>query len=298
MIQVTLKGGVVKEYEAGISAADVAKDISMGLYRAACACKIDGKVCDLRTPLDQDCELSILTFDDPDGMETFRHTSAHILAQAVKRLYPNTKFAIGPAVDAGFYYDMEVEHPFTPDELVKIEAEMKKIVKEGLEIKRFELPPEEAKKLMAERGETYKLELIEEHAGNGEHISFYQQGEYIDLCAGPHLMSVSPVKAFKLTQCTGAYWRGDATKQQLCRVYGISFPKASMLEEHLTEKGDVAILGALVHALELKVGGDDPMTAVKRRLDHMAANVTGRAGDKDRFHGISSLWDGRRTGSH
>ena len=235
MIQVTLKGGVVKEYEAGISAADVAKDISMGLYRAACACKIDGKVCDLRTPLDQDCELSILTFDDPDGMETFRHTSAHILAQAVKRLYPNTKFAIGPAVDAGFYYDMEVEHPFTPDELVKIEAEMKKIVKEGLEIKRFELPPEEAKKLMAERGETYKLELIEEHAGNGEHISFYQQGEYIDLCAGPHLMSVSPVKAFKLTQCTGAYWRGDATKQQLCRVYGISFPKASMLEEHLTK---------------------------------------------------------------
>lgn len=235
MIQVTLKGGVVKEYEAGISAAQVAKDLGAGLYKAACACTVNGTVCDLRTPLHENCELAILTFDDEDGRKTFWHTASHILAQAVKRLYPSAKFAIGPAVDNGFYYDIDVEKPFTPDELVKIEAEIKKIVKSGLEIERFELPPEDAIALMAEKGETYKVELIEEHAGNGEHISFYKQGEFVDLCAGPHLMSVSPVKAVKLTQCTGAYWRGDANNHQLCRVYGTAFPKASLLEEHLVQ---------------------------------------------------------------
>lgn len=235
MIQVTLKGGVVKEYEAGISAAQVAKDLGAGLYKAACACTVNGTVCDLRTPLHENCELAILTFDDEDGRKTFWHTASHILAQAVKRLYPSAKFAIGPAVDNGFYYDIDVEKPFTPDELVKIEAEIKKIVKSGLEIERFELPPEDAIALMAEKGETYKVELIEEHAGNGEPISFYKQGEFVDLCAGPHLMSVSPVKAVKLTQCTGAYWRGDANNHQLCRVYGTAFPKASLLEEHLAQ---------------------------------------------------------------
>lgn len=235
MIQVTLKGGVVKEYEAGISAAQVAKDLGAGLYKAACACTVNGTVCDLRTPLHENCELAILTFDDEDGRKTFWHTASHLLAQAVKRLYPSAKFAIGPAVDNGFYYDIDVEKPFTPDELVKIEAEIKKIVKSGLEIERFELPPEDAIALMAEKGETYKVELIEEHAGNGEPISFYKQGEFVDLCAGPHLMSVSPVKAVKLTQCTGAYWRGDANNHQLCRVYGTAFPKASLLEEHLVQ---------------------------------------------------------------
>lgn len=235
MIQVTLKGGVVKEYEAGISAAQVAKDLGAGLYKAACACTVNGTVCDLRTPLHENCELAILTFDDEDGRKTFWHTASHILAQAVKRLYPSAKFAIGPAVDNGFYYDIDVEKPFTPDELVKIEAEIKKIVKSGLEIERFELPPEDAIALMAEKGETYKVELIEEHAGNGEPISFYKQGEFVDLCAGPHLMSVSSVKAVKLTQCTGAYWRGDANNHQLCRVYGTAFPKASLLEEHLAQ---------------------------------------------------------------
>ncbi len=233
MINVTLKGGVVKEYEQGVSVAEVAKDLGAGLYKAACACMVDGVVCDLRTELNKDCEVAILTFDDEEGKKAFWHTASHILAQAIKNLYPSAKLAIGPAIDNGFYYDVEVEKAFTPDELAKIEAEMKKIVKSGLEITRFELPVDEAKKLMEEKNETYKLELIEEHADKGEAISFYKQGDFVDLCAGPHLMSVSTVKAVKLTQCTGAYWRGDAKNHQLCRVYGTAFPKASLLEEHL-----------------------------------------------------------------
>lgn len=235
MIQIKLKGDVVKEYEAGISAAEVTRDISMGLYKAACACIIDGKVCDLRTVLNEDCVLEVVTFDHPEGKKVFWHTASHILAQAVKRLYPAAKFAIGPAVDNGFYYDIEVPQPFTKEELAAIEAEMKKIVKSGLEITRFELDPADALALMREKGEHYKVELIEEHAGNGEPISFYKQGDFVDLCAGPHLMSVAAVKAVKLTQCTGAYWRGDAANQQLCRVYGTAFPKTSMLEEHLEQ---------------------------------------------------------------
>lgn len=234
MIQVTLKGGVVKEYEAGITAAEVAKDLGAGLYKAACSCMVNGEVCDLRTVLNENCELAILTFDDEAGKKTFWHSAAHLMAQAIKRLYPSAKLAIGPAIDGGFYYDVDVEKPFVPEELEKIEAEMKKIVKSGVVIDRFELPEAEAMKLMEEKEETYKLELIQEHAGNGEAISFYKQGEYVDLCAGPHLMSVAPIKAFKLTQCTGAYWRGDANNHQLCRVYGTAFPKASQLEEHLT----------------------------------------------------------------
>ena len=233
MIKVTLKDDVVKEFESGISAADVAKSLGMGLYKSACVCKVDGAVCDLRTVLDKDCHLEILTFDSNDGKKAFWHTTSHILAQAVKRLYPSAKFAIGPAIDSGFYYDFDVEKPFSPEELEKITAEMKKIVKEGFEVEKFMLPPDEAVKLLEDMDEPYKVELCREHSDKGEDISFYKQGEFTDLCAGPHLMSVSPVKAIKLTACTGAYWRGDSKNHQLCRVYGVSFPKASQLEEHL-----------------------------------------------------------------
>lgn len=235
MIKVTLKGGVVKEYPQGISAAEVAKDLGAGLYKSACACMVDQEVCDLRTPLNKDCELSILTFDDEAGKKAFWHTASHVLAQAVKRLYPNAKFAIGPAIENGFYYDFDVEKPFMPEDLEKIQDEMKKIVKSGLEIEKFELSPEDAVDMLKKMDEPYKVELAEEHADKGEPISFYKQGEFTDLCAGPHLMSVSALKAIKLTNCTGAYWRGDASKAQLCRVYGIAFPKASQLEEYLKQ---------------------------------------------------------------
>ena len=233
MVNITLKDGSVKSYDAPISAADVCKDLSMGLYRAACACKINGEVKDLRTVIDSDVSLEILTFADEDGKKTFWHTTSHILAQAVKRLFPNVKLAIGPAIDTGFYYDFDTEKPFTPEDLKALEAEMKKIVKEKPAIERFTLSPAEATKLMEERGEPYKVELIAEHAEQGDEISFYKQGEFTDLCAGPHLMDLGVVKAFKLTATTGAYWRGDSKNRQLCRVYGVSFPKASELEEHL-----------------------------------------------------------------
>ena len=248
MIKVTCKGGNVLEFEPGVTAADVAKSIGAGLYKSACAARVNGVTCDLRTPLTQDCELSILTFEDEEGKKTFWHTASHILAQAVKRLYPDVKLTIGPAVDRGFYYDFDVAEPFGAEELAAIEAEMKKIVKEVLPITRFTLPVDEAKALMAEKGEDYKIELIEEHAGKGEEISFYSQGEFTDLCAGPHLMSTGTVKACKLTQCTGAYWRGDSNNKMLQRVYGVAFPKASELEEHLAaleeaKKRDHNLLG-------------------------------------------------------
>ena len=233
MVNITLKDGSVKNYDAPISAADVCKDLSMGLYRAACACKINGEVKDLRTVIDSDVSLEILTFADEDGKKTFWHTTSHILAQAVKRLFPNVKLAIGPAIDTGFYYDFDAEKPFTPEDLKALEAEMKKIVKEKPAIERFTLSPAEATKLMEEKGEPYKVELIAEHAEQGDEISFYRQGEFTELCAGPHLMDLGAVKAFKLTATTGAYWRGDSKNRQLCRVYGVSFPKASELEEHL-----------------------------------------------------------------
>ena len=233
MVNITLKDGSVKSYNAPISAADVCKDLSMGLYRAACACKINGEVKDLRTVIDSDVSLEILTFADEDGKKTFWHTTSHILAQAVKRLFPNVKLAIGPAIDTGFYYDFDAEKPFTPEDLKALEAEMKKIVKEKPAIERFTLSPAEATKLMEEKGEPYKVELIAEHAEQGDEISFYKQGEFTELCAGPHLMDLGVVKAFKLTATTGAYWRGDSKNRQLCRVYGVSFPKASELEEHL-----------------------------------------------------------------
>lgn len=233
MIEITLKGGAVKTYDAPVTAADVAKDIGMGLYKSACVARVDGEVCDLRTVLSKNCALEILTFDDEDGRKTFRHTASHILAQAVKRLYPETKLAIGPAVDNGFYYDFDSETVFTPDVLAKIEVEMKKIVKEDLNLEKFELTPDEALKMMEEKGETYKVELIGEHAGKGEPISFYKQGEFTELCAGPHLMSTGAVKAFKLTSCTGAYWRGDEKNKMLQRIYATAFPKAAALEEYL-----------------------------------------------------------------
>ena len=231
MIKVDLKGSE-KEFESGVSVAEVAKSIGMGLYKSACAAKVNGEVCDLRTVLNEDCKVEILTFDDKEGKKAYWHTASHIMAQAVNRLYPGTKFAIGPAVDNGFYYDMELPQAITNDDLAKIEAEMKKIIKEDIEIERFELPVAEALELM--KGQDYKEELIREHAAEGEHISFYKQGDFTDLCTGPHLMRTGNVKAVKLTSITGAYWRGDANNKMLQRLYGIAFPKQSLLEEHLT----------------------------------------------------------------
>ena len=233
MIKVTLKDGSVKEFESGITAMEVAKSLGMGLYKAACVSKINGEVKDLRTPLTEDCSLEILTFDDPDGKWALRHTASHILAQAVKRLYPEAKLAIGPAIDNGFYYDFDVDVPFTPDVLEKIEAEMKKIVKEALPLEKYELDPDEAIKLMEEKNEPFKVELIKEHSGKGEKISFYRQGEFDELCAGPHVPDTSRVKAFKLTSCTGAYWRGDSKNKMLQRIYGTAFTKKDDLEAYL-----------------------------------------------------------------
>ena len=192
MIKVELKGGDIREFEKNITPLDIAKSISMGLYKSLCACKIDEKVCDIRTPLLSDCKLELLTFDDEDGKKAF---------------------------------DFDVENPFDADDIEKIEAEMKKIVKSGISLEKFELEPNKALELLEEMNEPYKIELVKEHAENGEPISFYKQDEFTDLCAGPHLASVSAVKAFKLTNCTGAYWRGDSKNAQLCRVYGISFPE-------------------------------------------------------------------------
>ena len=233
MIKVELKGGVVKEFDQNITPAEIAKSIGAGLYKSVCCARLGDEVVDLRTPLTEDCKLELLTFDDPDGKKAFWHTASHVLAQAVKRLYPSAKCAIGPAVDNGFYYDFDVEKPFSAEDLEKIKAEMKKIVKSGIELERFELSPEDAIAKLTELNEPYKVELVQEHSDKGENISFYKQDDFTDLCAGPHLMSVAVIKAIELTNCTGAYWRGDANNAQLCRVYGVAFPKASMLEEHL-----------------------------------------------------------------
>lgn len=235
MSQLQLKDGSFREFTPGQSAAEIVKGIGMGLYKAACCVKINGEVCDLRTPVTEDCTFEVCTFDDPDGRKTFWHTASHVLAQAVKRLYPNAKLAIGPAIDSGFYYDFDVEKPFTAEELRKIEAEMKKIVKENAELEQFTLSPDEAISFLKEQDEPYKVELCEEHAGKGEPISFYRQGEFTDLCAGPHLMKTGVIKAFKLLSCTGAYWRGSEKNKMLSRVYAIAFPKASMLDEHLKQ---------------------------------------------------------------
>lgn len=230
---IKLKDGSVKEYNAPVTAAEITKDISMGLYRNACCVSINGKIADLRTVVESDCDFEVLTFDDEDGKKAFNHTASHVMAQAVKRLYPNAKLTIGPAIENGFYYDFDVDTHFTQDDLDKIEKEMKVIIKENYPIERFELPADEAIKLMEEKGEPYKIELIKEHSEKGEPISFYKQGEFTELCAGPHIPEMKVIKAFKLTNCTGAYWRGDEKNKMLCRVYGIAFPKASMLEDYI-----------------------------------------------------------------
>ena len=232
MIEVELKDGSKKQVEAGQSVLDVAKSISEGLARVALAGRVDGKVVDLRYTLNKDCKLEILTFDDEDGKKAYWHTTSHIMAQAIKRLYKNVKLAIGPAIDAGFYYDFDTDYRFSEADFEKIEAEMKKIIKEDLPIERFELPREEAIKLMKDAGEDYKVELIED-LPEDEVLSFYKQGEFTDLCAGPHLMSTGKVKCVKIMSTSGAYWRGDENNKMLQRIYGISFPKASLLEEHL-----------------------------------------------------------------
>lgn len=234
MANVTLKGGVVKKYENGTTAMDIAKSIGMGLYKAVCICKINGEYQDLRTPITGDCELEFLTFeDDEEAKRTFRHTASHILAQAVKRLYPEAKLAIGPSIANGFYYDFDVEKPFLPEDLEKIEAEMKKIVKEKLPLERFEMTPDEAIKYYEDKGEIYKVELVKEHADKGENISFYKQGEFTELCAGPHIPDTGRIKAFKLTSATGAYWRGSEKNKMLQRIYATAFTKQADLDAYL-----------------------------------------------------------------
>ncbi len=230
---ITLKDGSKKEYSEAKSVIDIAADISEGLARVACAGEVDGEVVDLRTVLDRDCELNILTFDSEGGRGAFRHTTSHIMAQAIKRLYPDVKLAIGPSIDDGFYYDIDSEEPITAEDLTKIEAEMKKIVKENLAITRFTKPRAEAIEYFKEKNEPYKVELIEDLPEDAE-ISFYQQGEFVDLCAGPHLMSTKPVKAFKLTSLAGAYWRGSEKNKMLTRIYGTSFTKKADLDEYIT----------------------------------------------------------------
>ncbi|MBE6008880.1 MAG: threonine--tRNA ligase, partial [Lachnospiraceae bacterium] len=233
MIKVTLKDGVVKEFEKGTSILDIAKSISEGLARNACAGIVNGETKDLRYEVNEDCELSIATFDDKEGKEAFRHTASHIMAQAIKRLYPETKLAIGPSIADGFYYDFDRETPFTPEDLGKIEAEMKKIAKENLPLERFELPREEAIKFMEEKEEPYKVELIKDLPEDAI-ISFYRQGEFTDLCAGPHLMTTKNVKAVKLMSIAGAYWRGNEKNKMLTRIYGTAYTKAADLEAYLT----------------------------------------------------------------
>ncbi|MCR5735520.1 MAG: threonine--tRNA ligase [Lachnospiraceae bacterium] len=231
-MRITLKDGSVKEYGSAMTVIDIAKDLSEGLARVACAGEIDGERVDLRTTIDKDCSLSILTFDDKGGRDAFRHTTAHIMAQAIKRLFPTAKLSIGPSIDDGFYYDIEFEEPVSEADFEKIEAEMKKIVKEDLPIERFVMGREEAIALFKEQNEPYKVELITDLPEDAE-LSFYKQGEFTDLCAGPHLMSTKPVKAFKLMKIAGAYWRGNSDNKMLTRIYGTSYTKASDLEEYI-----------------------------------------------------------------
>ena len=232
MIKIELKDGSLKEFESGIRAIDVANSISEGLARAIVGAKINGEVKDLKTPINDDAKLEFVKFEDKDGKEVFWHTSTHVMAQAIKRLYPEAKLAIGPAIENGFYYDIDLEHRLSPEDLEKIEAEMKKIVKEEFEIERYELPKDEAIDFMKKLGEDYKVELIE-GLEEGSTISFYKQGEFTDLCAGPHLPNVKKVKAFKLLSVAGAYWRADQSNKMLQRVYGIAFEKKKDLDDYI-----------------------------------------------------------------
>ena len=237
-MKVTLKDGSVKEFESSVSVLDAAKAISEGLARAACAGKVNGEVVDLRTELVEDCELEILTARDAEGLRVLRHTASHVMAQAVKRLYPDTKLAIGPAIDDGFYYDFDREAPFSADELADIEKEMKKIVKENLKLERFELPREEAIKFMEEKEEPYKVELIQDLPEDAV-ISFFKQGDFVDLCAGPHVMSTKAVKAFKCISSSMAYWRGDSNKAQLQRIYATAYDNKDDLAAHMAHLEDI-----------------------------------------------------------
>ncbi len=233
-MKITLKDGSVKEYGQSMAVIDIARDLSEGLARVACAGEVNGEVVDLRTVVDQDAQVNILTANDEGGLSTLRHTASHVMAQAIKRLYPNTKLAIGPSISDGFYYDVDPENPLTADDMAKIEGEMKKIVKEALPIERFTLPREEAIALMKEKDEPYKVELIED-LPEGEEISFYRQGEFTDLCAGPHLMNTKDLgKAYKLMNLAGAYWRGSEKNKMLTRVYATAFAKKADLEAYIT----------------------------------------------------------------
>ena len=230
-MKITLKDGSVKEYAESKSVYDIALDISEGLARVACCGKVNGKVVDLRTVIDSDCELSICTANDKEGLATIRHTTSHVMAEAVKNLFPDAKVTIGPSIDTGFYYDFD-HAPFSREDLDAIEAEMKKIIKKGAKLEKFTLPREEAIKFMEEKGEPYKVELIRDLPEDAE-ISFYSQGDFVDLCAGPHLMSTKGIKAFKLTSSSGAYWRGKSENAMLQRIYGTAFNKKEELEEYL-----------------------------------------------------------------
>ena len=231
---IRLKDGSEKEYAQPMSVLDIAKDISEGLARMACVAEIDGEVKDLRTIVDKDCTLNIFTAKDPEGLAALLHTASHVMAQAIKRIWPETKLAIGPSIADGFYYDIDRDEPVTSDDLAKIEAEMKKIIKEALPLERFELPRAEAIALMKEKNEPYKVELIED-LPEGEEISFYKQGEFTDLCAGPHLMNTKEVgKAYKLTSIAGAYWRGNEHNKMLTRIYATAFAKKEELEAYVT----------------------------------------------------------------
>ena len=236
-MKITLKDGSFKEYESAMAVIDIAKDISEGLARVACVAEVDGKIVDLRTTVDKDCTLNILTFDSEGGKKAYRHTCAHVMAEAVKHLYPDAKLTIGPAIDNGFYYDFDMPS-LTREDLDAIEKEMKKIIKKGDKLEYFTLPKDEAIKLMTERDEPYKVEMIKEH-GDDETLSFYQQGDFIEFCAGPHLMSTKQIKAFKLTSSSGAYWRGDEKNKMLTRVYGTAYNKKADLEEYLEYLADV-----------------------------------------------------------
>ena len=236
-MKITLKDGSVKEYSQPMSVIDIAMDISQGLARVACAGSVNGETVDLRTVLEEDCELSILTFDDEAGKAAYRHTTSHVLAEAVKQLYPQAKLAIGPSIDTGFYYDFDCES-FSREDLDKIEAQMKKIIKEGKELEKFTLPREEAIRFMEERQEPYKVELIQDLPEDAV-ISFYRQGDFVDLCAGPHLMSTKPIKAFKLISSSGAYWRGNEKNKMLTRIYGTAYTKKEELKEYLEHLEDI-----------------------------------------------------------
>ncbi len=236
-MKITLKDGSVKEYASAMSILDIAADLSEGLARMAAAGEVNGKVADLRTILDTDCELNILTVNDKEGLQTLRHTTSHVLAEAVKRVFPDAKLAIGPSIDTGFYYDFE-HAPFSREDLDKLEAEMKKVIKEGNKLERFTLPREEAIKFMEERQEPYKVELIRDLPIDAE-ISFYKQGEFVDLCAGPHLMSTKNIKAFKLISSSGAYWRGKSENAMLQRIYGTAFNKKEELNAYLEHLEDI-----------------------------------------------------------